>query len=169
MTKFVQAGQDTFDNLNSQYMNGTGTQNVLTGGSFMSTTNTSALMNTMTTVLNSAMINYLWRQQPVFILGGGDCAEDQGIGTGGNKNDNSIIWWCDGNTAWYLYAYNWDGKKSGTGYLTRPWGSDRLGGNSYYEQQGGANWPDINPSVGLALPSCHYPFASILINSLANK
>ncbi|KXG52184.1 uncharacterized protein PGRI_084680 [Penicillium griseofulvum] len=104
----------------------------------------------MTTILQSLMINSLWRSQRVFIMGGGACGDGQDVGQGTNANDNVF---CDEeNRAWYLYYWQKDKnimKESAkpVGWISRPWGSDRMGGEPILEQEGGAGpfWKNILP------------------------
>jgi hypothetical protein len=131
---------------------------VFTDGTFL-LENSGDLIQNITDVFESSIINYVWREQMVFILGGTDCAEDQGIGNTGPKDDNSIIWWCDeNNKAWYLYFYQWKGNgipgkgsQQTDAWVARPWGSDRMGDNPAYQAQGGGGnfYTWLNPYVGI--------------------
>ncbi|OTA59755.1 hypothetical protein K449DRAFT_466779 [Hypoxylon sp. EC38] len=71
-------------------------------------------------------VNELWRQQKIFILGGGKCGDGEGIGSG--PKDYSI---CRDGKAWYLYYWhegNGDPFSAKQwGYVTMPPGADKLG------------------------------------------
>lgn len=90
-------------------------------------------LDVMTGALQSVHINTLWKQQSVFIMGGGSCGDGDGIGTGPKDQEGSNYWCDDNDKAWYLYFYQSEGDKA---WLSRPWGSDRVGELSLLEQQG---------------------------------
>ena len=59
-----------------------------------------AVTNTMNTLLVSIAINQLYRKQKIFIMGGGACGDNQGIGSG--PQDYML---CKDGKAWYLYFW----------------------------------------------------------------
>ncbi|KAJ5164897.1 uncharacterized protein N7500_006727 [Penicillium coprophilum] len=105
----------------------------------------------MIAMMQSMMINSLWRMQRVFILGGGACGDGQGIGSGISAPDDNYI--CDeNNKAWYLYFWQRESvpaalRRKKQGWLARPWGSDRMGQSPRLESEGGSGpfWKNIKP------------------------
>jgi hypothetical protein len=100
-------------------------------------------------VMQSMMINSLWRMQRVFIIGGGACGDGQGFGSGISPPDDNYI--CEDGRAWYLYFWQ---KETGSirkpqGWVSRPWGSDRMGQSPRLEQEGGSGpfWKNLKPQV----------------------
>ncbi|THC91178.1 hypothetical protein EYZ11_009367 [Aspergillus tanneri] len=164
MSQFVLAGETAFISLNNALMHGDGIGNsadirqVLQNGRWVNITDMDMkkTVHTMMSMMQSAMINYLWRMQRVFILGGASCGEDQGIGGTGSKNQDNIIWWCDNKgKAWYLFYWQKHANDQDTadtntdnGWIARPWGSDRMGNPPYLETTGGSGpfWKNLNPS-----------------------
>ncbi|KAJ9492066.1 hypothetical protein VN97_g1169 [Penicillium thymicola] len=76
-------------------------------------------------------INQLWRQQRVFIMGGGACGDGQGIGDG--PQDTTV---CRDGKAWYLYYWAIPGDRPKTGqgqfgYVTFPPGAQVMGKGDY--------------------------------------
>lgn len=59
-----------------------------------------AVTDAVTSQLIGMAINQLWRQQMVFIMGGGACGDNEGIGSG--PQDTMI---CRDGKAWYLYYW----------------------------------------------------------------
>ena len=51
-----------------------------------------------TSLLKAHVVNALWKAQKVFILGGGACGDNQGIGAGPQEAS-----YCHNGKAWYLY------------------------------------------------------------------
>jgi hypothetical protein len=154
--------QDLYNNLTSGNPLGDSSdlRDILSDGSFLSSHYFDMSQN-MTNAFKSTVINYLWRQSKVFILGGASCSEDQGIGSTGSKEGYEMIWWCDDdNKAWYLYNYQWgvgSGLEAGRSisWVSRPWGADRMGSHPYLSTHGGSGpyWEDLNPWVSwLLLP-----------------
>ncbi|KAI9681322.1 MAG: hypothetical protein M1817_002605 [Caeruleum heppii] len=90
-----------------------------------------SLIDTMSAMLMSTAINYLWKNQKVFIMGGGPCDDSGGIGTG--PQEAKI---CRDGKAWYLY---WWKEYSGIqfsrakkwGHTEKPPGFDELGKGVY--------------------------------------
>jgi hypothetical protein len=67
----------TFDN------NGTGIANFLTGGGFLNASvNEVSTTQGYNTMIQGMAINQLWRQNKIFVMGGGKCGDNQGIGNG---------------------------------------------------------------------------------------
>ncbi|KAF9889724.1 hypothetical protein FE257_007030 [Aspergillus nanangensis] len=121
---------------------------VLSDGSYLSSHRADITEN-MTSAMKSTVINYLWRQGRIFILGGASCGENQGIGNTGSHEGYEMIWWCDDeNKAWYLYQFSDDAAANEKHpRVDRPWGADRMGENSYLSTHGGESpfWPELNP------------------------
>lgn len=109
-------------------------QAYLTNGSFVDFegVDKNAVVDTMNTFLLAKSINQLWRQQKVYILGGGKCGDDQGIGSGPK---NATV--CRDGRAWYLYHWKQvDGafvfpEWKWLGWLTPPPGAEKLGTGEY--------------------------------------
>lgn len=78
-------------------------------------------------MLASIALNFLWKQQKIFILGGGSCDDLDGIGTGPQEAKL-----CIDNKAWYLFFWkefggiHWFSKKQ-WGNVDAPPGFDELG------------------------------------------
>ena len=89
-----------------------------------------ALIDAMSNLLIGQAINALWRTQKVFILGGGACGDNQGIGSG--PQAASI---CRDGRAWYLYYWQENDVVSTTshqwGWVNPPPGADQLGQGDY--------------------------------------
>ncbi|KAJ5817218.1 hypothetical protein N7447_009451 [Penicillium robsamsonii] len=122
-------------------------RNMLEGGSWVDFPGLKKddAQQTMINIVKSMMINALWRKQRVFILGGGACGDGQDVGRGTNEGDNV---YCDEQKrAWYLYYWQADhGHKRG--WISRPWGSDRMGEFPILKAEGsdsGSFWPDLEP------------------------
>lgn len=83
--------------------------------------------------LTAQAINILWRAQKVFIIGGGQCGDGQGVGTGPSDG----VWCRDSdNTAWYLYHWqDYHGLPTlfddQYGYIMWPHGMHDLGKGDY--------------------------------------
>ena len=88
------------------------------------------VINAMSNMLIGQAVNALWRTQKVFILGGGACGDNQGIGSG--PQAASV---CRDNKAWYLYYWQENDVVSTTshqwGWVNPPPGSDQLGQGEY--------------------------------------
>lgn len=100
----------------------------------------------MSGALQSIAINSIWRQQAVFIMGGGSCGDGDGIGTGPGGQEGSNSWCDENNKAWYLYFFQTKPVKT----LARPWGSDRIGENCLFEQQGKGTSEFKNIEIGVS-------------------
>lgn len=72
------------------------------GGSFVAFpgVDKNAVTDAMNALLVGHAVNQLWRQQKIFILGGGACGDNQGIGSG--PQDFML---CKDGRAWYLYYW----------------------------------------------------------------
>ncbi|PGH01386.1 hypothetical protein AJ79_07927 [Helicocarpus griseus UAMH5409] len=86
-------------------------------------------------MLKAVAINQIWRMQRVYIIGGGKCGDNQGLGEGTGGTDNGAYAWCDksSNQAWYLYYWQKGdhGLPTDKGWTARPWGADRLGTDAF--------------------------------------
>ncbi|KAI4092249.1 MAG: hypothetical protein LQ344_003607 [Seirophora lacunosa] len=84
------------------------------------------VIDRMNAMLVGQAVNALYRTQKVFIMGGGACGDNQGIGEG--PQDRSI---CRDGKAWYLYWWEEPGgiilNKHRYGWTSAPLGSDKLG------------------------------------------
>ncbi|KAI9840402.1 MAG: hypothetical protein M1838_004072, partial [Thelocarpon superellum] len=89
-----------------------------------------ATTNSMNAMLTGAAINRLWRQQKVYIMGGGACDDSSGLGTGPQANKV-----CRDGKAWYLYFWDEDHHWTLThyqwGWVDGPPGADQLGTGEY--------------------------------------
>ncbi|KAI9677475.1 MAG: hypothetical protein M1817_006429 [Caeruleum heppii] len=88
--------------------------------------NQTATMQLMSDMLTAKAINTLWRQQKIFILGGGPCDDSGGLGPG--PQDGKL---CRDGKAWYLFFWH-EGKsisltKSHWGYVEMPPGASQFG------------------------------------------
>ncbi|KAI4176712.1 MAG: hypothetical protein LQ346_007828 [Caloplaca aetnensis] len=85
-----------------------------------------AVIEKMNAMLLGQAVNALWRTQKVFIMGGGACGDNQGIGSGPQE-----IGVCLDGKAWYLYWWEEpDGirlSKHRYGWTSAPMGADQLG------------------------------------------
>jgi hypothetical protein len=113
--------------------NGSNIADYLQGGGYLNASvNEVDTMSSFNAMLQGMAINQLWKQNKVFILGGGKCGDGQGIGSG----PQSAVW-CDNstNTAWYLYFWQANDVISTTahkwGWTAQPPGMDQLGNGSY--------------------------------------
>ncbi|KAL8792158.1 MAG: hypothetical protein Q9195_005254 [Heterodermia aff. obscurata] len=88
------------------------------------------VINAMSNLLIGQAINALWRTQKVFIMGGGACGDNQGIGSG--PQAASV---CRNGQAWYLYYWQENDVVSTTshqwGWVNSPPGADQLGQGDY--------------------------------------
>jgi hypothetical protein len=89
-----------------------------------------AVTDSMTNMLIGASINKLYRTQKIFVMGGGACGDNQGIGSGPQQ---AMV--CRDGKAWYLYYWQEDNVISVTshqwGWVASPPGADQLGQNEY--------------------------------------
>jgi hypothetical protein len=113
--------------------NGTGIANFLTGGGFLNASvNEVSTTQGFNTMIQGMAINQLWRQNKIFVMGGGKCGDNQGIGNGPQNAT-----WCDPetNTAWYLYFWQANDVISTTshqwGWVAPPPGAEQLGSGQY--------------------------------------
>lgn len=89
-----------------------------------------AVTDSMTSMLIGTAINSLYRRQKIFIMGGGACNDNQGIGSGPQQ---AVV--CRDGKAWYLYYWQENDVISTTshqwGWVASPPGADKLGSNEY--------------------------------------
>ncbi|KAL8996028.1 MAG: hypothetical protein Q9169_004375 [Polycauliona sp. 2 TL-2023] len=89
-----------------------------------------AVIDRMNAKLIGHAVNALLRTQKVFIMGGGACGDNQGIGNG--PQDRSI---CRDGKAWYLYWWEEPGglilNKHKYGWTSSPLGADKSGTGDY--------------------------------------
>ncbi|KAI1440911.1 hypothetical protein F5Y02DRAFT_411169 [Annulohypoxylon stygium] len=138
LSKVVIESMKSFTSANNQLMAGSNYDNTgdiksyLKGGAFVNFpgVDKNAVIDVMNAFLLGNAVNELWRQQKIFILGGGNCGDGQGIGSG--PQDYSL---CKDGKAWYLYYWhegNGDPFSSKHwGYVTMPLGADQLGQGDY--------------------------------------
>jgi len=178
MAQIYQSCQQAIQNLYNSIISGNNNdiESLFTDGTFL-LEHSADITSNISAIFESSIINYVWRQQYVFILGGASCAEDQGIGYTGPKDDNGIIWWCDeNNAAWYLYFYQTqDNGTPGTGaqnsdaWLAHPWGSDRMGPNPELGTSSGGNfYPSLNPYVSITHLSVSIPITDAVNTELCH-
>ncbi|KAJ5374139.1 hypothetical protein N7517_006145 [Penicillium concentricum] len=154
MAEAVRNIADSFVTSNNELMFGNGYGNgdirdVLKGGAWVNYPGLqkNQARNSMIATMQAMMINSLWRSQRVFIIGGGACHDGQDVGRGTSDGDNVI---CDEeNRAWYLYYWQKDITKMNewdrpNGWISRPWGSDRMG-ESPILQGSGPFWNNLSP------------------------
>lgn len=106
----------------------------LAKGTFLTDTNQwdkNKIYDSLNAQLLGIAINSLWRQQRVFVMGGGACGDGQGIGEG---PQDSVV--CRDGKAWYLYYWSIysDRPKTGQGqygWVTGPPGADRMNKGDY--------------------------------------
>lgn len=88
------------------------------------------IIDSMNGFLIGQAINQLWRTQKIFIMGGGACSDNQGIGSGPQE---AMV--CRDNRAWYLYYWKEHEGKALTshkwGWVEAPPGMDQLGQGEY--------------------------------------
>ncbi|KAJ5360143.1 hypothetical protein N7517_009334 [Penicillium concentricum] len=158
MAEAVRSIAGSFVSINNELMYGNGygkssadVRTYLKGGSWVNYPGLqkNGARDVMINVMQSMMINSLWRMQRVFILGGGACGDNQGIGSGISAPDDNYI--CDENgKAWYLYFWQRNTgflAENKWGWTSRPWGSDRMGEHPRYEAEGGSGpfWKNLKP------------------------
>lgn len=103
-------------------------ESYLKGGVFLdSRVDKIAAVDTIGTMIQGKAINLLWRQNKIFILGGGACGDNQGIGSGPQE-----YVYCDpDNKAWYIFFWQANDVLSLTphqwGWVVQPPGMDQLG------------------------------------------
>lgn len=140
----------SFTTANNQLMDGQSYNNAdirsyVSGGAFLDYqgVDKNAVTDSMTSMLVGTSINQLYRTQKIFIMGGGACGDNQGIGSGPQE---SVV--CRDGKAWYLYYWQENDVISTTshqwGWVNPPPGSDKLGQNEY---QGVTKEDIINSSL----------------------
>lgn len=134
LSKVVVGSMKSFTSANNQLVAGQNYENsgdiktYLSGGAFVNFggVDKNAVIDQMNAFLLGNAVNQLWGQQKIFIMGGGQCGDDQGIGSG--PQDSSV---CRDGKAWYLYYWH-EGNgdflsEKQWGYVTVPPGADQLG------------------------------------------
>ncbi|KAJ5158370.1 uncharacterized protein N7500_008021 [Penicillium coprophilum] len=157
MSNMVVQIAKSFTESNNELMPGHGfgtgdIRDILKGGAWLDYTglDKNKAVDVFLALLESMMINALWRSQRVFIIGGGDCHDGQDVGRGTNDGDN--VFCDDENRAWYLYYWQRDPMAMGKNsrWISRPWGSDRMGKSPILKADGADDkekfWPEIEPT-----------------------
>jgi hypothetical protein len=117
--------------------------------------NATLAIDYMNTMLLAKAVNNLWRRQKVFIMGGGNCNDNSGLGQG---PANAKL--CRDGKAWYLYFWKEKSgftlKKTQWGWVDIPPGADELGKGEY-----------AGITIEVRTPICFllYPLISILTTS----
>ncbi|CAG7923683.1 unnamed protein product [Penicillium olsonii] len=135
----------SFTTANNQLMSGQSygdadIRSYLSGGAFLAYpgVDKNAVTDAMTNMLVGTSINQLYRTQKIFIMGGGACDDNQGIGSG--PQEATV---CRDGQAWYLYYWQENDVVSTTshqwGWVASPPGADQLGQGAY----GGVSVQDI--------------------------
>ncbi|OQD80442.1 hypothetical protein PENANT_c035G06204 [Penicillium antarcticum] len=135
----------SFTTANNQLMSGQSysdadVRSYLSGGAFLAYpgVDKNAVTEAMTNMLVGTSINQLYRTQKIFVMGGGACGDNQGIGSG--PQEATV---CRDDKAWYLYYWQENDVVSTTshqwGWVASPPGADQLGQNEY----GGVKVEDI--------------------------
>jgi hypothetical protein len=92
--------------------------------------NATLAIDYMNTMLLAKAVNNLWRRQKVFIMGGGNCNDNSGLGEG---PANAKL--CRDGKAWYLYFWKEKSgftlRKTQWGWVDSPPGADELGKGEY--------------------------------------
>lgn len=115
-----------------KYLNTGDIRSYLKGGLFVNFggVDKNAVTDAMNALLIGQAINQLYRTQKIFIMGGGACGDNQGIGSG--PADYGI---CRDGKAWYLYYWQENNVISLTshrwGWTAVPPGADKLGQGDY--------------------------------------
>ncbi|KAI1078840.1 hypothetical protein F5B20DRAFT_194404 [Whalleya microplaca] len=130
MKSFTAANNDLM--AGKSYKNTGDIKKYLSGGAFVAFqgVDKNKVIDKMNAFILASAVNQLWRQQKIFILGGGKCGDGQGIGSG--PKDYSV---CRDGKAWYIYYWHegngdpFSGKQ--WGYVTKPPGADELGKGDY--------------------------------------
>ncbi|KAJ5175330.1 uncharacterized protein N7482_001207 [Penicillium canariense] len=127
----------SFTTANNQLMAGQSYGNndirsYLSGGAFLAYAGVdkNAVTDAMTSMLIGTSINQLYRTQKIFVMGGGACGDNQGIGSGPSE---AVV--CRDGKAWYLYYWQENDVISTTshqwGWVASPPGAEKLGANEY--------------------------------------
>jgi hypothetical protein len=127
----------SFTTANNQLMSGQSYSNAdirsyLSGGAFLAYpgVDKNAVTDAMTNMLVGVSINQLYRTQKIFVMGGGACGDNQGIGSG--PQEATV---CRDGKAWYLYYWQENDVVSTTshqwGWVASPPGADQLGQGAY--------------------------------------
>jgi hypothetical protein len=138
LAKVVVEAMKAFTSANNALMRGDNYLNsgdirlYLKGGLFVNFggVDKNAVTGAMNALLIGQAINQLYRTQKIFIMGGGACGDNQGIG--GGPADYGI---CRDGKAWYLYYWQENDVISLTshqwGWTAVPPGADKLGQGDY--------------------------------------
>ncbi|KAJ5373741.1 hypothetical protein N7517_005747 [Penicillium concentricum] len=127
----------SFTTANNQLMRGQTYGNAdirqyIAGGAFLTYpgVDKNAVTDQMNSMIVGTAINQLYRTQKVFIMGGGACGDNEGIGSGPQE---SVV--CRDGKAWYLYYWQANDVISTTnhqwGWVNPPPGLDKLGQGDY--------------------------------------
>ncbi|KAJ5788052.1 hypothetical protein N7457_003042 [Penicillium paradoxum] len=127
----------SFTTANNQLMSGqtygdVDIRSYISGGAFLAFpgVDKNAVTDAMTNMLVGTAINQLYRTQKIFIMGGGACDDNQGIGSG--PQESKI---CRDGKAWYLYYWQENDVISLTshqwGWVATPPGLEKLGQDEY--------------------------------------
>lgn len=127
----------SFTTANNQLMagqkyNDADIRSYLSGGAFLEYqgVDKNAVTDAMTHMLVGTAVNQLYRTQKIFIMGGGACGDNQGIGSG--PQEASV---CRDGKAWYLYYWQENDVISTTshqwGWVASPPGADKLDQGDY--------------------------------------
>lgn len=104
----------------------------VSGGAFLEYegVDKNAVTDAMTNMLIGTSVNQLYRTQKIFVMGGGACGDNQGIGSGPQE---AVV--CRDGKAWYLYYWQENDVISTTshqwGWVASPPGADSLGQSQY--------------------------------------
>lgn len=132
--KMLTSAVESFTSANNILMHGQNYQNTgdirdyFRGGAFVDYpgVDKNAVVNQMNGFLIGQAINQLYRQQKIFIMGGGACGDNQGIGQGPQE---ACV--CRNGKAWYLYYWSVPDTVGWTVYelggVIAPPGADKLG------------------------------------------
>ncbi|KAJ5824366.1 hypothetical protein N7447_006706 [Penicillium robsamsonii] len=143
--RIVVDSMKSFTTANNQLMSGqmygdADIRDYISGGAFLAFNGVdkNAVTDLMTNMLIGTAINQLYRTQKIFIMGGGACGDEQGIGSG---PEASVV--CRDGRAWYLYYWQENDVISLTshrwGWVATPPGLEKLGQGDY----GGISIADV--------------------------
>jgi hypothetical protein len=127
----------SFTTANNQLMSGQTYADVdirsyIAGGAFLAFpgVDKNTVIDSMNNMLVGTAINQLYRTQKIFIMGGGSCDDNQGIGSG--PQESKV---CRDGKAWYLYYWQENDVVSTTshqwGWVATPPGLEEIGQGDY--------------------------------------